>query len=90
MYVHPPTVNPSNTCFNSHIKPNTLSYYLYYGKARIIDPQILSNYDIVFTSFQTVTQEWKAAQNPSHSSPLHLINWFRLILDEGMIKKRLG
>lgn len=89
MYVRPFILNPSNICSNSHIKPRTLSYYIYYGKARTTDPQTLSNYDIVFTSFQTVTQEWKAAQNPSHSSPLHLINWFRLILDEGMIKKRL-
>lgn len=89
MCVRPLIINPFNICSNSHIKPNTLKYYLYYGKDRIIDPQTLSNYDIVFTSFQTVTQEWKAAQNTSYSSPLHLINWFRLILDEGMIKKRL-
>ncbi|KAH8144389.1 uncharacterized protein LAJ45_11635 [Morchella importuna] len=66
-----------------HIQPKALRYFVYYGKNKPTDPQLLSQYDIVFTSFQTLTQEWsKPAQNSSSCGPLYTINWFRVILDE--------
>lgn len=67
------------------MRPNTLKYYIYHGKDKVTDPQALSDYDIVFTSFGTATREWAATQNSPPSGPLYSINWFRLILDEGMI-----
>lgn len=65
-----------------HVKPKALRYFMYYGRNKLTDPQTLSQYDIVFTSFQTLTLEWKTAGNISSRGPLYAISWFRVVLDE--------
>lgn len=59
------------------MRPGTLRYFIYHGKSRPTDPASLCNYDIVFTTFSIVSQEWK-----SERDPLHAIDFYRLVLDE--------
>ena len=40
-----------------HTKPGRFSILLYYGSDRVKDPSILSLYDIVITTFGTLTAE---------------------------------
>lgn len=40
-----------------HVKPNTLSYCVYYGKNRSLTPAELKRYDVVITTYQTVALE---------------------------------
>ena len=40
-----------------HVVPGQLSYCVYYGKNRTMTPTELRKYDIVITTYQTVTQD---------------------------------
>ncbi|KAF8244002.1 hypothetical protein K440DRAFT_29880 [Wilcoxina mikolae CBS 423.85] len=61
----------------THVWPGRLRYFVYHGKNRPTDPASLCDYDVVFTTFSIVSQEWK-----SERDPLHAIDFYRLVLDE--------
>ncbi|KAF8545103.1 SNF2 family N-terminal domain-containing protein [Trichophaea hybrida] len=61
----------------THVWPGKLRYFIYHGKNRPTDPASLCDYDVVFTTFSIVSQEWK-----SERDPLHAIDFYRLVLDE--------
>jgi SNF2 family DNA or RNA helicase len=67
----------------SHLQPDLLSWYVFHGKKRKTED--LGQYDIVITTFQTVSATWRGIepyQSGSDSSIFSLL-WFRVILDEG-------
>ncbi|KAF9066155.1 SNF2 family N-terminal domain-containing protein [Rhodocollybia butyracea] len=73
-----------------HCVGNTLTFYSYYGTARAqLDAQQLANYDVVLTTYQTVTGEHDnfngqpAAKKKKTEKLLFDIKWKRIILDEG-------
>lgn len=51
----------------------------YHGHGRTRDPEALARSDIVLTTYKTL-----ATDVASNRSPLHSIEWFRIVLDEGM------
>ena len=57
----------------------TLSIYKYHGKSRHSTAEKLLDYDVVLATYATV-----AAEHGKKSSPLQLISWFRIVLDEGL------
>lgn len=59
------------------MKPGELSYLVYHGRNRHIDPATLNTYDIIITTPSIITQEW----NSKHD-PLHAIEFYRIVLDE--------
>ncbi|KAK8118633.1 SNF2 family DNA-dependent ATPase [Apiospora kogelbergensis] len=74
----------------THIKPGTFSYYIYHGSNRIRDPQKLAQYDLVITTYGSVStevnQRHKGRAGPH---PLEEIGWFRIVLDEAhMIREQ--
>lgn len=61
-----------------HVQPDSASYYKYHGFGRESNAENLSEFDIVFTTYATVTSEFCRGL-----SILHQIKWFRIVLDEG-------
>ncbi|RPD63881.1 hypothetical protein L227DRAFT_542891 [Lentinus tigrinus ALCF2SS1-6] len=77
-----------------HVKPGALSYCVYYGKNRSsLTSKELKRYDVVITTYQTVTQEHDLSSVGKGGAPpakkqktdkgLFDVAWKRIILDEG-------
>ena len=60
-----------------HAKPNTLKTCRFHGKGRPTIPARLTNYDMILTTYATLSAEYKSR------GVLHNIMWFRIVLDEG-------
>ncbi|KAI9593637.1 SNF2 family N-terminal domain-containing protein [Syncephalis fuscata] len=76
----------------NEIKNHTtgLEVLLFHGINRIKDPKVMANYDVVLTTYSTVESTFRKQQYGfkrrgdlvKEKSPLHQIEWFRIILDE--------
>ncbi|KAK6853338.1 SNF2 family domain-containing protein [Apiospora arundinis] len=74
----------------THIKPGTFSYYIYHGSNRIRDPKKLAQYDLVITTYGSVSTEVGSRhKGRAGPHPLEEIGWFRVVLDEAhMIREQ--
>ncbi|XP_072221362.1 helicase-like transcription factor isoform X1 [Leuresthes tenuis] len=61
---------------HAHVK---LNVYLYYGSERNRSKKFLSSQDVVITTYNVLSADF------ANKSPLHGINWLRVVLDEGHI-----
>ncbi|RKU45802.1 hypothetical protein DL546_005172 [Coniochaeta pulveracea] len=68
----------------AHIKPGTINYHIYHGQNRTRDPMELAKYDLVITTYGSVSAEVtaRAKGKASNAPPLEEIGWFRIVLDE--------
>ena len=66
----------------AHLKPGTLSYYIYHGTHRCSDVNKLSTYDVVVTTYEIVSSEANRMSRTQSGSPLLETNFFRIVLDE--------
>jgi SNF2 family DNA or RNA helicase len=76
-----PQLNFWLTTFCRHLKPGTLRWVTHHGQRRLTTTTQICQYDIVLTSYQTITSEWRKRE--SVSSPVLLHRWHRIALDEG-------
>ncbi|KAK2826488.1 hypothetical protein Q5P01_020702 [Channa striata] len=66
--------------FEQHVHANVkLNVYLYYGSDRNRSKTFLSSQDVVITTYNVLSAEF------GNKSPLHAINWLRVVLDEGHV-----
>ncbi|KDN42322.1 hypothetical protein RSAG8_06813, partial [Rhizoctonia solani AG-8 WAC10335] len=84
------------TQIEDHCNPGTLACYTYYGNNRNVDPDTLKDYDVVLTTYQTVSSEFERAggfkktnelmaessEEKKRSKGLFSIKWKRVVLDE--------
>ncbi len=89
-------VSPLSTIANweeqisQHVRPGGLKYHIYHGNSKIKDIRELASYDLVITTYGSVSSE----DSRRHASkpgpyPLAEINWFRIVLDEAhMIREQ--
>ncbi|KAJ0008620.1 hypothetical protein NQD34_016035 [Periophthalmus magnuspinnatus] len=64
--------------FEQHVSVNVkLNVYLYYGSERNRSEKFLSSQDVVITTYNVLSADF------GNKSPLHKINWLRVVLDEG-------
>ncbi|KAI5197174.1 hypothetical protein E4T38_08141 [Aureobasidium subglaciale] len=63
-----------------HLDNAKVSYYMYHGNKREQDLDVLSQYDIVVTSYSIAASEF--ASSSKNYSALAQIAWFRIVLDE--------
>lgn len=74
----------------THTPPKLFSILQYHGQTRPRDEELLSQYDIVLTTYATVENEWRRQQSGfkrkgetvKQSSTLHAVQWGRIVLDE--------
>lgn len=73
-----------------HIQPGTFKYYIYHGPNRIKDAHKLADYDLVITTYGSVSSELRARHRGAKGPhPLEDISWFRIALDEAhMIREQ--
>ncbi|PVH83787.1 hypothetical protein DL98DRAFT_412175, partial [Cadophora sp. DSE1049] len=70
-----------NAQLKRHLKPGSLKWVTHHGQRRLLTTAQICQYDIVLTSYQTITSEWRKRE--SVSSPILLHKWHRIALDEG-------
>lgn len=73
-----------------HVIPGGLSYHIYHGASRIKDIAKLSMFDIVITTYGSVSNELSSRRKGKDGVyPLEEIGWFRVVLDEAhMIREQ--
>ncbi|XP_068262161.1 helicase-like transcription factor isoform X2 [Nyctibius grandis] len=66
--------------FEQHIHQDFhVNIYVYYGSNRSKDPSVLSEQDIVLTTYNILATDYGIRGD----SPLHKVKWLRIVLDEG-------
>jgi SNF2 family DNA or RNA helicase len=65
-----------------HLKPGAFTYCLYHGPNRTQNVFELSKYDVVITTYGTISSEFSGRGSKGTASPLRQLKWFRVILDE--------
>uniref|UniRef100_A0A8C0EIB4 Helicase like transcription factor n=1 Tax=Bubo bubo TaxID=30461 RepID=A0A8C0EIB4_BUBBB len=66
--------------FEQHIHQDfNVNIYVYYGSDRSKDPSVLSEQDIVLTTYNILATDYGMRGD----SPLHRVKWLRIVLDEG-------
>ncbi|NXA27850.1 HLTF factor, partial [Ibidorhyncha struthersii] len=66
--------------FEQHIHQDFhVNIYVYYGSDRSKDPSVLSEQDIVLTTYNILATDYGIRGD----SPLHKVRWLRVVLDEG-------
>ncbi|NWX48779.1 HLTF factor, partial [Steatornis caripensis] len=66
--------------FEQHIHGDfRVNIYVYYGSDRSKDPSVLSEQDIVLTTYNILATDYGIRSD----SPLHKVKWLRIVLDEG-------
>ncbi len=66
-----------------HTKPGAFKFYIYHGQNRIKDVDELMKYDLVITTYGSVSSELNARNRHKNGPhPLEEIAWFRVVLDE--------
>ncbi|KAI8810179.1 SNF2 family N-terminal domain-containing protein [Cladochytrium replicatum] len=95
------TVSNWEEQFTSHVKPGIFKVYVYHGSARCLDPAKIAGHDIVITTYNVLSTEYsrdaKAASASKslggeasaipNPSPLQVIHWHRVVLDEAHVIK---
>ena len=66
-----------------HIATDSMSCHIYHGASRIKDPIKLAQYDLVITTYGSVSNELASRRKGKEGQyPLEEIAWFRIVLDE--------
>lgn len=73
-----------------HIEPKTFTYHIYHGSNRIKDVEKLADFDLVITTYGSVSSELSArSKGKAGPFPLEALGWFRIVLDEAhMIREQ--
>lgn len=73
-----------------HVRPGGLSFHIYHGANRLKDPAKLAEFDLVITTYGSVSNELSSRNKRKDGLyPLEELGWFRIVLDEAhMIREQ--
>ncbi|KAG8948964.1 hypothetical protein FRC04_009165 [Tulasnella sp. 424] len=78
------------TQIDDHVTEGTLRTYVYHGDGRAAAAEALGRYDVVITTYETVSRDWKGSKPAAPANKkartdggLFGVKWKRIILDEG-------
>lgn len=73
-----------------HTREGSISYHIYHGSNRIKDPAKLATFDLVITTYGSVSNELSSRNKGKDGQyPLEQLGWFRIVLDEAhMIREQ--
>jgi SNF2 family DNA or RNA helicase len=73
-----------------HVQTGSLTYHIYHGPNRVKDAGQLSQFDLVITTYGSVSSELTSRHRGKRGPfPLEEIGWFRIVLDEAhMIREQ--
>lgn len=74
----------TSTSLTSHFQDNTFNWHEYHGQQRVDDINLLSRYDIVLTTYDTLVANC-SARRKKVTSNLSAVKWHRIVLDEGKL-----
>ncbi|KAA3454517.1 Helicase protein with RING/U-box domain [Gossypium australe] len=63
----------------THSRPETISIFVHYGGDRTSDPRVISEHDVVLTTYGVLTAAYKS---DAENSIYHRVDWYRVVLDE--------
>lgn len=84
------TVSNWEEQIKQHLASGNLSYHIYHGANRIKDPERLAEFDLVITTYGSISNELSSKHKGKDGKyPLEQIGWFRIVLDEAhMIREQ--
>ncbi|EED13190.1 SNF2 family helicase/ATPase, putative [Talaromyces stipitatus ATCC 10500] len=68
-----------------HLEENAISYYVFHGPSRSKVVEDLSQYDLIITTYSTISSELRGRGTKPVNSPLIKMNMFRIVLDEAHV-----
>ncbi|KAK6278867.1 hypothetical protein POUND7_019134 [Theobroma cacao] len=63
----------------THSRPESISIFVHYGGERTNDPRVISENDVVLTTYGVLTAAYKS---DAENSIYHKVDWYRVVLDE--------
>ena len=76
------TVQNWESQIKEHMDSAKVTFYIYHGPNRTQSAYELAKYDIVITTYGTLTSDMKGRGNRGPTGPLRQLRWFRVMLDE--------
>ncbi|KAJ0976783.1 hypothetical protein J5N97_012257 [Dioscorea zingiberensis] len=65
----------------THARSGSLTLYVHYGQNRPKDAKLLTENDVVLTTYGVLASEF-SAENAGENGGLYSVRWFRIVLDE--------
>ncbi|CZR69489.1 related to global transactivator [Phialocephala subalpina] len=82
LVVPPALIQAWQNQFSMHLRHETLKTHVYHGQKRT-DVQVLDRYDVIITTYHTVSAIWRKHSEASvNKHSIFSLNWHRVILDE--------
>ncbi len=69
-----------------HFQPSSVKFLVYHGQRRQEHCKIFNNYDIILTTYNCVSLDWKlhkSQRRQKNTQSLFSSYWHRVVLDEG-------
>lgn len=68
-----------------HLKQKAISYYVFHGPSRTTNVDELCQYDLIITTYSTISSELRGRGSKRGNTPLLRMNMFRIVLDEAHV-----
>lgn len=68
-----------------HLSDEAISYYVFHGPSRTKIVEELSQFDLIITTYSTISSELRGRGTKPVNSPLLKMNMFRIVLDEAHV-----